>query len=82
MLFPPMGNTIATKLAGIEVDIAFISRQVIDTVRNQFTFTRAGKIVIQGFNGGLGIGMTFTRIVPMSSFFLVSMLITGQPLAR
>lgn len=86
MLLPPMRNIIATKLAGIvagiEVNIAFVSRQVIESMRNQLAFACAGKIVIQGFNGGLGIGMTFTRIVPINSFFLVSMLITGKPLAR
>lgn len=43
MQYPPMRNTVTTKLtcirAGIEVHIAFVPRHVIDAMWNQFAFT-------------------------------------------
>jgi hypothetical protein len=45
-----MRNTVATELAGImagiEVHMALVSRQIIETMRNQFAFTCTGKIMI------------------------------------
>lgn len=63
VLFPPMRNAVATKLAGvvagIKVDITFVSSQIIDTMRYQLAFASTGEIMIQGFHRGLGIGLAF-----------------------
>jgi hypothetical protein len=44
----------------------------IESVGNQLSFAPAGEIVIQGFHGDFGTGMTFTGIVPINFFFLLS----------
>jgi hypothetical protein len=74
VLFSPMSDTVAAKfagiMAGIEVDITFVSRQIIDAVWNQFAFAHAGKVMIQGFHRSLREGQTFTRKIPDEFFFL------------
>jgi len=64
MLVPPMRNTVATEfagiVAGIEVHISLVSRQVIDAVRYQFALTRTGEIMIQCFHRRLRMGVAFS----------------------
>ena len=59
-----MGDAVATPfagvVAGIEVEIAFVARQVINAVRNQLAFTGTGKIMIQHLHGRLCMGMAFS----------------------
>ena len=59
-----MGDAVATKfagvVAGVEVDMAFVVRQVINTVRNQLAFARAGEVMVQHVHGFLSVGMAFT----------------------
>ena len=73
MLFPPMRNAVATKLAGImagiEVDITFVPSQIVDAMRNQSAFTRAGKIVIQSFHSSLGMRTALAGKIPNQLLF-------------
>ena len=50
MLAPPVGDAIAAEftgvVTGVEVDIPFVPRHVINAMRNQFAFARAGKIMV------------------------------------
>jgi len=74
MPLPPMCNTVTAKLtgvaAGIEVDIALVSRQIIKAMRNHFAFAGTGKIMVQCIHLGLRIGVTFAGKISDQLFLL------------
>lgn len=60
-------------MAGIEVDCAFITGQVIDPMRDKLTFASTWKIMAQGFDGGLCLGMPFTgKVTDQSLLFRIN----------
>ena len=56
-------------MAGIEVNRAFIPGQIIDAMRNQLALAGTWEILIQDFDTGLGMGVTFASKVT-DQFFL------------
>jgi hypothetical protein len=63
MLLPPVGDAVATKFAGvvpgIERDMAFIARLVLNAVLNQFALAGAVEIMVQHIYRYLRMGMAF-----------------------
>jgi hypothetical protein len=62
VLFPPMGDAVATELAGIvagvEVDMTLVVRQVVKAVRDQLALAYTGKIMLEHLGRRLCQGMT------------------------
>lgn len=63
MPLPPMRHTVTTKfagvVAGIEVQVALVARQVVEAMRDQLAVACAGKIMIQHVNVCLRVGVAF-----------------------
>jgi hypothetical protein len=57
VLHPPVRNAVAAELAGVaagvEVHVAFIARQVIESMWNQLAITRAGEVMIERLHWSL-----------------------------
>ena len=74
MLVRPVGDTIAAKftgvVTGVEVEIPFVPRDVINPMGNQFAFARAGKIMVQHLHRHLRMGMPLSGKIPDQFLFL------------
>jgi hypothetical protein len=68
VLFPPLGDAVAAEfsrvVAGVQVDVGVLLGQVVDAVRNQFSVSGAGEIVVEGFDRLLGVGLAGAMKVP------------------
>ena len=90
---PPQSEAVAAEfarvVAGVQIEVGVLARQIVDAVRNQFAVSRAGEIVVECFDGLLGVGLAGAVKVPQhvgpqgraksSVFFFVSMLMIGWP---
>lgn len=88
VLLPPQSEAVAAEfagvVAGVQVDVGVLTRQIVAAVRNQFAVSRAGEIVVECFDGLAGAVKVPQHVGPQgraksSVFFFVSMLRIGWP---
>lgn len=63
MPLPPSGDAVATEfagvVAGVEVEVACVTRQVINAMRNQLALAGTGNIMVQHVYSRLSMGVAF-----------------------
>ncbi len=93
VLLSPQSEAVAAEfagvVAGVQVEVGVRARQIGDAVRNPFAVSRAGDIVVEGFDGLFGEGLAGAVKVPQhvgpqgraksSVCFFVSMRRIGWP---
>jgi hypothetical protein len=80
----PVGNRVTgqftTMVGGANLDIAYIVRDIVKSVRNSNSSSKPWPITVKYLNGFLGVQLSLEVSLP-NQFFLVSILMTHDRIA-
>ena len=66
-------------MAGTHIEMTVVATDIVEAVGVNDAARERGKVVVKGFNDLLSVRVSARKKLPISSFFLVSMLRMGLP---